>query len=60
MVEDVGFTTEGRLLMERLKKEKKAAGFYATTWRWLGPIFGFMAGGVWQIVLEIIKRKLKL
>jgi len=60
VVEDVGFTSEGRLLMERLQKEKKEAGFLATTWRWLGPLVGWAGGIVATIAGSYVLKKLGL
>lgn len=60
MVDGVGFTTEGRLLMERLRKEKKEAGFLATTWRWLGPLAGWTGGIAATIVGAYILKKIGL
>lgn len=60
MVEDVGFTTEGRLLMERLIQEKKEAGFLATTWRWLGPCVGWLFGIVATVAGAYLIKSLDL
>jgi len=60
IVENVGFTSEGRLLMERLQKEKKEAGFLATTWRWLGPLVGWGGGIFATIAGAYLLKKLGL
>lgn len=60
MVEDVGFTTEGRLLMERLIQEKKDSGFWATTWRWLGPCIGWIFGIIAAVVGAYFIKQLGL
>jgi hypothetical protein len=60
IIDGAGFTTEGRLLMERLRKEKKEAGFLATTWRWLGPLVGWAGGILATIAGAYILKKLSL
>jgi hypothetical protein len=57
MVEDVSITTEGRLLMERLLREKRAQSFWSVTWRWLGPALGFVAGIASPVVVAYLKKK---
>ena len=55
MIAEVWFTTEGRLLMERLRRERKEASFWVKTWGWLGPVAGFVVGIVSQVVAEYLK-----
>jgi hypothetical protein len=54
-ITQVGFTTEGRLLMERLQREKKEKGFWAITWRWVGPVIGFIAGCLSPLLTDLLR-----
>jgi len=57
MIREVGFTTEGRLLLERLRKEKKERSFWVVTWQWLGPVLGFVAGIASPVVVAYLKKR---
>ena len=40
----IRITASGRLFREQLIAAKRSAGFWATTWKWLGPVIGFVVG----------------